>query len=172
MAKRSESKSTDERGRRSALKAGGMRTKYLSTITKSAPIDTETAIEVIPRAEEKISVGTAGINVSPAIIALAKESFRFNSTFENMMMKLDEPNRKKYRSSYPWFRRKIQDVIEEAGLQIVDLTDQKYEQGMSVTVMNMDDFDENDELFVDQMIEPIITGESGLVSSGVVLLRR
>jgi len=122
--------------------------------------------------KKKVATKADNVEASAAIISLAKESFRFNATFENMLRKLDEPNQKRYKSSYPWFKKKIQDVIEEAGLQIVDLTDQKYEPGMSVTIMNMGDFDEDDELFIDQMIEPIITNKSGLVSSGVVLLRR
>lgn len=160
MVKQNESKLTVDKDKKSVPNTKVTRKKSTHTTKKTAGT------------KKKVAAKTARIEASDALISLAKESFRFNATFENILRKLDEPNQKRYRSSYPWFKKKIQDVIEEAGLQIVDLTDQKYEQGMSVTVMNMGDFNEDDELFVDQMIEPIITSKSGLVSSGVVLLRR
>ena len=140
-------------------------------ITQSPPkLPSAPKKSTIPR--KKVAVKATNIEPSPTIITLAKESFRFNATFENMLKRMDEQSQKRYKNSYPYFRNKIQAVIEEAGFQIVDLTNKKYEPGMSVMVMNMEDFGEKDVLYVDQMIEPIITNKSGIVSGGVILLRK
>jgi hypothetical protein len=43
---------------------------------------------------------------------------------------------------------------------------------MAATPLNIDEFNENDKLMVDQMLEPIIMGNEGLVKTGTVSLRR
>jgi hypothetical protein len=43
---------------------------------------------------------------------------------------------------------------------------------MAATPLNIEEFDTNDALMVDQMLEPIIMGKDGLVKAGTVILRK
>jgi hypothetical protein len=43
---------------------------------------------------------------------------------------------------------------------------------MAATPLNIEEFDANDALMVDQMIEPIIMGKEGLIKTGTVTLRK
>jgi hypothetical protein len=43
---------------------------------------------------------------------------------------------------------------------------------MAATALNAEDFDPDDNLVVDQMLEPIIMGEEGLARTGTVILRK
>ena len=66
----------------------------------------------------------------------------------------------------------MDDVLQRHNLKVVNAEGQLYEPGMAVTALNVDEFDEADELIVDQMSEPIIMGQNGLKRMGTVLLRR
>ena len=55
---------------------------------------------------------------------------------------------------------------------MVFLEDQHFDPGMAVSVINMEDFEAQDLLIVDQMIEPIIMGADGLKRPGTVTVRR
>lgn len=43
---------------------------------------------------------------------------------------------------------------------------------MAATPVNIEEFEANDTLVVDQMLEPILMGADGLVRSGTVTLRK
>ena len=43
---------------------------------------------------------------------------------------------------------------------------------MAVSALNIEDFDAEDTLLIDQMVEPIIMGPDGLLRSGTVMLRK
>ena len=56
--------------------------------------------------------------------------------------------------------------------QIVDVQGQPFDPGMAATPLNIEDFDEEDSLIVDQMLEPIIMGKAQLVKTGTVVLKK
>lgn len=43
---------------------------------------------------------------------------------------------------------------------------------MAVTPLNIEEFEPDDVLVVEQMLEPIIMGEQGLIKTGTVTLRK
>ena len=116
-------------------------------------------------------------NVSPEIlketvINMAVESWRFGRVFERLLTKLDAGESKRYQNQFRWFLKKVEESLEQSGLRIVNVEGHPFDPGMAATPLNIDEFDENDKLMVDQMLEPIIMGNEGLVKTGTVTLRR
>ena len=107
-----------------------------------------------------------------SIIDMAVESWRFRRVFAKAMSKLNAGDSSKYVSQFAWFIKKVDSALENAGLRIVNIEGQYFDVGMAVTPLNMDDFDANDRLFVEQMIEPIIMDAESVVKTGTVILGR
>ena len=61
---------------------------------------------------------------------------------------------------------------EKAGLKIVNVDGQLYDPGMAVTPLNIEDFETDDILYVEQTMEPIIMQENAVVKTGTVILGR
>lgn len=107
-----------------------------------------------------------------AIVTIASELFRFKSVFEKAVSKLEIDDQSKYMSQYAWFSKKVYKALEEANLKLLNLEGQLYDPGMAVTPLNIDDFDTEDQLYVLQMIEPIIMENNAVYKTGTVLLGR
>ena len=107
-----------------------------------------------------------------AIINMAIESWRFARVFERVLTKLDAGEHKRYTSQLQWFRKKIEESLEQVGLRIVNVEGHPFDPGIAATPLNIEDFEPDDPLAVDRMLEPIIMGEEGLVKTGTVTLRR
>ena len=107
-----------------------------------------------------------------SIIEIVTECWRFSRLFQKVANRLDAGEASKYISQLRYFLNKMDDVLQRHNLKVVNAEGQLYEPGMAVTALNIDEFDEADELIVDQMSEPIIMGQNGLKRMGTVLLRR
>lgn len=107
-----------------------------------------------------------------AIIVMAVESWRFSRVFERVLTKLESKEQQRYKSQYRWFSKKVDDALELAGLHIVNVEQEQFSPGIAATPLNLDDFNHGEELVIDQMIEPIIMGNQGLVKTGTVTLRK
>jgi hypothetical protein len=68
--------------------------------------------------------------------------------------------------------KKNEEALEQAGLRIVNVEGHPFDPGMAATPLNIEEFNANDTLMVDQMLEPIIMGAEGLVKTGTVILRK
>jgi hypothetical protein len=106
------------------------------------------------------------------VINMAVESWRFGRVFERLLTKLDAGESKRYQNQFRWFLKKVEESLEQSGLRIVNVEGHPFDPGMAATPLNIDEFNENDKLMVDQMLEPIIMGNEGLVKTGTVSLRR
>ena len=71
-----------------------------------------------------------------------------------------------------WFEKKLEEFLAQFGWQIVDVEGQSFDPGMAGTPLNIEDFDGEDSLIVNQMLEPIIMGNEGLVKTGAVTVKR
>ena len=116
-------------------------------------------------------------DVSPEVLKetvtnMAVESWRFGRVFERLLTKLDAGESKRYQNQFRWFLKKVEESLEQSGLRIVNVEGHPFDPGMAATPLNIDEFNENDKLMVDQMLEPIIMGNEGLVKTGTVSLRR
>lgn len=107
-----------------------------------------------------------------SICAIATELFRFRNVFEKMLGKMEAAEQRKYASQYMWFEKKVLKALENAGFRILNVEGKLYDPGMAVTPLNIDEFEEGDELFVQKMIEPIVLQENAVYKEGTVLLGR
>ncbi len=107
-----------------------------------------------------------------AILNMAVESWRFGRVFDRLLLKLDAGEQHRYINQFRWFMKKIDDGLEQAGLRIVNIEGQQFDPGLAATPLNIEDFEETDTLVVEQMLEPIIMDENGLVKTGTIILRK
>ena len=108
------------------------------------------------------------------LIELTIESWRFSRVFLNMLGKLYDPKEyARYQGRYLYFRKKLNEILDSAGLKIVEIepgTD--YDIGMAVTPINLEDFSPDDKLQIEQMLEPIIMQNTSVIRTGKIILRR
>lgn len=107
-----------------------------------------------------------------ALIDVAVESWRFSRAFVRMLARLDAGEKARYESQLRWYVKKLTESLESAGLRVVNVENQPFDPGAAVTPLNLGDFAAEDSLVIDQMLEPIIMGETQLVRAGTVLLRK
>ena len=110
--------------------------------------------------------------LNQVVISMAVESWRVGRGFDRMLMKLDAGEQARYKSQFSWFLKKVEEALEDAELRIVHVEGHPFDPGMAATPLNIEEFDANDVLMVDQMIEPIIMGKEGLSKTGTVTLRK
>ncbi|OQX62714.1 MAG: hypothetical protein B5M56_05585 [Desulfococcus sp. 4484_241] len=110
--------------------------------------------------------------LTKSVINMAVESWRFGRVFDRVLAKLDAGQQSRYESQFRWFLKKIEESLDEAGLRLVNVEGQPFDPGMAATPLNIEEFEVNDTLIVDQMLEPIIMGKEGLVKTGIVILRK
>ncbi len=103
---------------------------------------------------------------------MAIAAWRFRKISENVMQKLDIVEQKRYRSQFIWFFKRVDAAVENAGLRIINVEGKPYDIGMAVNPLNLDDFSPNDELYVEQVIEPIIMDSTSIIKTGTVVLGR
>ncbi|MDR2459307.1 MAG: hypothetical protein LBE38_00785 [Deltaproteobacteria bacterium] len=118
--------------------------------------------------EEKIE----SAKLRDTILNMAIESWRFASAYERILTKIDAGDQHRYYSQYRWFIKKIEECLTSINLQFLTVVGHEYETGMPVTPLNLEDFEENDTLIVEQMLEPIIIGKKGIVRPGTIILRK
>lgn len=109
-------------------------------------------------------------NLQQAIIDMAVEAWRFRRVFDKAMSKLDAGDSTKYLGQFNWFIKKVDAALDTAGMRIVNVEGQLFDVGMAVTPLNIDEFGEDDTLYVHQMIEPIIMQDTAVVKIGSVIL--
>ena len=107
-----------------------------------------------------------------AVINLAIESWRLAKVFERTITQLNVDKPRRYISQIEWFVKKAEESLEDVGLRIVNVEGHSYDPGMAATPVNIEDFDIDDSLKVNLMVEPIIMEGSVLMRRGKVFLRR
>jgi len=106
------------------------------------------------------------------IINMTVESWRFTKLFLKIIGKLDPNEANRYLSQLRYFQKSIENNLEQHNLKIINLEGMQYDIGMAATPINIDDFQQNDILFVEQMIEPLIMGQDGIKKQGTILLAK
>ena len=107
-----------------------------------------------------------------ALLTLAVESWRFGRAGERVLMKLDESEQWRHQRQLRWFQKKIEESLSEVGMRIVSIEGHAFDPGMAATPMNLEEFEPDDALVVDQMLEPIVMGPMGVVRAGTVTLKK
>ena len=107
-----------------------------------------------------------------AFLTLAVESWRFGRAGERVLMKLDEGEQRRHQRQLRWFQKKVEESLTEVGMRIVSIEGHTFDPGMAATPLNLEEFETNDALVVDQMLEPIVMGPTGVVRAGTVTLKK
>lgn len=107
-----------------------------------------------------------------SIIEIAVENWRFLRLFSRVVSKLDAGDANRYASQLRYFQKKLEDILETNGLKLVNVEGIPYDHGMAAAAVNIEDFEPDDVLLVDQMVEPIIMGVDGLKRQGTIMLRK
>ena len=108
-----------------------------------------------------------------ALIEMILESWRFLNAFRNAMTSLSFDEQRRYLGRYSWFHRRLKEIAETVGLRIIEINQgEAYDIGMAVTALNVEDFQADENLFVEQMIEPIIMERDSVIRLGSVMLGR
>jgi len=120
-----------------------------------------------------MSEDVSNLNNDPiknALLALAIEGWRFTRAYLRLIAKLDAGDQNRFVSQCRYFQKQLEDKIGEAGFKLVNIEGLPFDPGMAATAINLSDFLSEDKLIVDQMLEPIIMNENGIVKMGKVLL--
>ncbi len=107
-----------------------------------------------------------------SLVSIASEVFRFGHVFNRAISKLEFDEIKKYSSQFAWLGKQVVKALDAAGLQIVDLTGQQYDAGMAVTPLNIEEFEADEALRIQQMLEPIVMKDGTAIKTGTVILGR
>lgn len=107
-----------------------------------------------------------------SLIDVVVESWRLVRTFERVLMKLDAGEASRYQNQLRFYLKRLDTVLAERELKIVNLEGQVYDAGMAATPLNIADFGPEDSLLVEQMIEPLVMGSDGVRRMGTMMLRR
>ncbi|MGH9959129.1 MAG: hypothetical protein ACREBC_18710 [Pyrinomonadaceae bacterium] len=107
-----------------------------------------------------------------SLIDIAVESWRFLRLFARVLSKLDAGEAGRYANQLRYFQKKVEESLDATGLKIVNVEGQPFDPGMAASAVNIGDFEPDDALLVDQMVEPIIMGPEGLKKQGTVMLRK
>ena len=107
-----------------------------------------------------------------AVINLVIESWRFAKNYERIIKRLDTNQTQRYTRQLQQFVKKAEESLADVGLRVVNVEGYPYDPGMKVTPLNIDLFEPDDHLVVDQMLEPIIMEGTALAKTGTVTLRR
>jgi len=110
--------------------------------------------------------------VQQALINISIESWRFAKLFGRVLTKLDAGDGPRYANQLRYFLKRIDETLDTSGLKLVNLEGQPYDPGLAASALNVADFGPDDRLVVDQMVEPIVMNELGLVRPGTVMLRK
>lgn len=119
-----------------------------------------------------VDKGAAPINLESTLVDIAIEGWRLAKVFGRVLIKMDAGEGGRYLNQHRYYLKRLEEILAQAGLSLVDLEGSSYEVGMAATPLNIADFDPDDHLLVDQMVEPIIMGPDGLVRAGTVMLRK
>lgn len=103
---------------------------------------------------------------------IATEMFRFRRIFRKAIRNADFGEQQKYVSRFNWFQKKIDDALNDMDMRVINLEGQKYDPGMSVNPLNIEDYGSDEELIILQMLEPIVMCGDNLIKVGTVTLGR
>ena len=107
-----------------------------------------------------------------AFAQFVSESHRLRKAFGRLVEKTDTSGVQRYKRQIEWYDKKAKEITESAGLEVVDLEGQEFDEGMALTPLNLDDFDKDEALYIEHMIEPTIVFNEKIIKTGTAMLGR
>lgn len=119
------------------------------------------------------SLTNANDKLRKSLTNIAVEAWRLERLLRRLLLALDAKEQSRYTSKLRWFVKSTYTSLSESGLSLIDYEGHTYDSGIPVTPINLDDFSEGDELYISQMIEPVIVDKNGcVVHTGTVSLQK
>lgn len=114
----------------------------------------------------------SSLDSQKTIIDIAVDSWRFSRIFLRALSKLDAGEANRYMSQLEYYLGKLEQNLGTVGVKLVNLEGHPYDSGMAVKALNIEDFASEDTLLIEQMLEPVIMGDEGLLRQGTVMLQK
>lgn len=109
-------------------------------------------------------------NYEDIIIKIVTENWRLMKLFVKVSTKLDASETLRFMNQLRYFKKIIDDSLEEIGFRIENLEGEIYDPGMAAIALNIDEFEADDILLVEQMLEPLIMSENGIKKQATIKL--
>ena len=103
---------------------------------------------------------------------LAGDYWRLLRSYERLIAESSPENHNRLKSNYRNAERRLSSAINDHDIKIISYEGKDYTPNLAVTVVNGDEFDDNEELIINQMIEPIIMLGDRVLSMGKVILSK
>lgn len=107
-----------------------------------------------------------------AIAEIAAESWRFEQALRKVLQRMDAMEANRFSHQYGYFSSRVNRAVASAGLTVLNPAGQPYDVGLPLQVMNLDEFDEEDELIITRVIEPVILLDGRVIKTGFVTVDR
>ena len=110
-----------------------------------------------------------------SLVDLIIESWRFNRFAQNFVENTDDPKfQKRAFNQIKRLEKSVQSALEAYNLNVVNFTGEKYEPGLPILPINLGDFNADDELVIEMMIEPTIkiADTAEIVRKGAAVLKK
>ena len=110
-----------------------------------------------------------------SLVDLIIESWRFNRFAQNFVENTDDPKfQKRAFNQIKRLENSVQSALEAYNLNVVNFTGEKYEPGLPILPINLGDFNADDELVIEMMIEPTIkiADTAEIVRKGAAVLKK
>lgn len=116
----------------------------------------------------------ANIEVSEhgVLLRVATDSWRFSRSFLGLVRTLDPKDQNRHLASMRFFQRQLTDALRELGYEFAEIEGQRFDPGLPITVLNLSEFQADDLLMIDQVLEPVILRNGAVVKTGTALARR
>lgn len=127
---------------------------------------------MIPNGQSALEASAPHEQLEKSLMNIATESWRFSRLFARLVGKLDAGEASRYVNQHRYFHKMLEENMSAAGMKLVNVEGQTFDPGIAASALNIADFGPDDQLLVDQMLEPIIMGPEGLKKSGTIMLRK
>ena len=104
------------------------------------------------------------------IIDLAIESWRLSRFTEELIEDRDIIDQEKLNRKVLWFNDKLENILETLNIKLVNLEECKFDIGMPVKAINIEEFKDCEALKIKKMLEPVVMCGDSLERTGTVLL--
>ena len=111
-------------------------------------------------------------NLRTALIEIAAEEWRFKHALVKALQNMDVMEAERFSRQYSYFSTRVSRAMSLAGLSCLDLSGQPYDVGMAVQGMNIEEFDDDEDLIITVMVEPVILCDGKVVRTGMAMLGR
>ena len=108
------------------------------------------------------------VNHEEIIVKIVTENWRLMKLFMKVITKLDASEANRYLNQIRKKKKNIYDSLDEVGMKLVNLEGQFFDVGMAATPLNIDEFETEDKLIVEQMIEPLIM-KDGIIRKQAII---